>query len=374
MAGRVEVGELRACLPVRQVASWRWRVASWGAFCLIGVMLLLLSGCFKWEYKWEALQSPTSNHLRGLYAVSEDVVWASGANGTVIRTTNGGDSWEVLPVPGAEELDFRDIHALDQYVAWVLSAGNGVSIYRTDNGGQNWHLQYHDPRPEAFYDGFDFTSDSTAMAYGDPIDGQWSVLTTTNFGADWEGVNYAVLPPALEGEGGYAASGTGVVVRGQTAWLATGGGEFARVLRTTDFGESWQAFNTPLVSAPGAGIFSMAFSNDTDGIIVGGNYVDSASTNRICAVTRNAGETWTLVGDSAYPYGLGGYRSCVAVSDDGSFWLATGRNGWEWSRDHGWAWDAGGTEAYYSCAFAGDFVFASGRGGKLARMRWRPII
>jgi photosystem II stability/assembly factor-like uncharacterized protein len=51
--------------------------------------------------------------LRGLCAVSAKVVWASGTRGTFLRTIDGGATWQVGTVQGAENLDFRDVDAFD---------------------------------------------------------------------------------------------------------------------------------------------------------------------------------------------------------------------------------------------------------------------
>ena len=52
----------------------------------------------------------------------------------MLRTTDGGATWQPRPVPGAEALDFRDIDAIDERVASVLSIGpgNASRIYRTE--------------------------------------------------------------------------------------------------------------------------------------------------------------------------------------------------------------------------------------------------
>ena len=118
-------------------------------------------------------------------------------------------------------------------------------------------------------------------------------------------------------------------------------------------------------SAPGAGIFSMAFINDSMGVAVGGNYVDSANASSNCAITRNGGRSWELVTEEQ----PNGYRSCVAVHAGSKLWLTTGRTGSEYSNDGGRSWEAIGTEGYYSCAVGNGYAFASGRRGKLARMK-----
>lgn len=326
-------------------------------------LLVLLSACGP-SYEWEALQSPTRSHLRGLSVVNDSIVWASGTNGTVIMTTNAGSTWKDVSVQGADSLDFRDIHATDRYCAWVLSSGNGVNLYRTDNGGQSWYLQHGDPRPAVFFDGFDFTSPDSAVAYGDPQLGKMAVLTTTNGGDDWLGVNNAVLPPMLQGEAGFAASGTGICVIDSRIWIATGNGPVTRVFASNNFGESWRVYQTPIPGGEATGIFSMAFADTLTGVVVGGNYLDSANTNGNCAVTRDGGKSWQLVQDDK----PNGYRSCVAVSPDGALWLTVGRTGSEYSNDGGASWQPISQRGYYTCQVGSTRAFASGRGGRLARM------
>ena len=47
--------------------------------------------------EWELQESGVNVNLRGLSVVSPNVAWASGVNGTVVRTTDGGKSWQQLP-------------------------------------------------------------------------------------------------------------------------------------------------------------------------------------------------------------------------------------------------------------------------------------
>src|SRR5689334_14296069 len=82
---------------------------------------------------WELKPTGTDAQFRGLSAVSGQVAWVSGSKGTVLRTVNGGRSWESVGPPGTEALEFRDIEAFDARNAVVLSIGNGEAsrIYRT---------------------------------------------------------------------------------------------------------------------------------------------------------------------------------------------------------------------------------------------------
>src|SRR3954452_5435644 len=72
---------------------------------------------------WELQTSGVEARLRGVSAVSDTVVWASGTGGTVLRTSDGGVTWARLTVPDANQLDFRDIDAVGAESAYVLSIG-----------------------------------------------------------------------------------------------------------------------------------------------------------------------------------------------------------------------------------------------------------
>src|SRR5688500_8365423 len=102
---------------------------------LLTAILIILSHAA--SAQWVKLLVDTSASLRGLSVVNENVVWASGTGGTVIRTLDGGKTWKVITVPGAEKLDFRDIEAFDATTAYILSIGNGDSsrIYKTTDSG-----------------------------------------------------------------------------------------------------------------------------------------------------------------------------------------------------------------------------------------------
>ena len=92
---------------------------------LLGLTLLLLATPL--YSQWVRQNVDTTASFRGLAVVNEKIVWASGTGGTVIRTIDGGKTWNVITVPGAEKLDFRDIEAFDSNTAYILSIGNGDS-------------------------------------------------------------------------------------------------------------------------------------------------------------------------------------------------------------------------------------------------------
>jgi len=303
--------------------------------------------------------------LRGLSVVSDDIVWASGSNGTWLRTSDGGIHWASGSIPGTSKLDFRDIHALDSLSAWVISAGDTCRIFSTSDGGATWDLQYSNYMPGVFFDGFAFWDEENAFAYSDPIDEKFYVIQTDN-GLTWAAVDLEALPMVLKGEAGFAASGTGICVQSDSiVWIATGGGARSRVMRSLNRGSSWTVHNTPLSSSEGAGIFSIVFTSSKNGVIVGGSYLDSTKSESNCAITSDGGETWKLI-TTNQPRG---YRSCVAASIDGKVLVTVGRTGSEMSTNGGESWEVIGEDGYFACAFGKRYVWAVGRNGKVGKLK-----
>lgn len=320
--------------------------------------------------EWVAQSAPTRAGLRGLSVASPRVVWASGTGGTFLRTTDGGATWRADTVAGATDLDFRDVHALDEDTAWLMSAGEGAGsrIYHTKDGGRNWTLQHTVAGPQGFLDGMAFRGPTSGIAYSDPVDGAFLLLATVD-GANWSALPAGSLPPALPGEAGFAASGTGIAVRGEQVWFGTGGGAQARVFRSGDGGRSWTAAATPLAAgSAGAGVFSLAFWSDRDGVAVGGDYTKPGETAGNVARTGDGGRTWRPVG-GAPPRG---YRSGVAVvpGTDPPLLVAVGISGSDYSIDGGESWTPIDTVEYNAVAAVGpDAVWAVGPGGRVAKLR-----
>jgi photosystem II stability/assembly factor-like uncharacterized protein len=283
---------------------------------------------------WESQHSGVTARLRGLSAVSEQVAWASGASGTVLRTIDGGQSWQPRPVPGGATLDFRDIDAVSDRITYVLSIGPGESsrIYKTVDGGEHWDLQFANTDTRVFLDAMAFRDADRGVAVSDSVDEAFVILTTENGGRTWARVPADRLPRALAGEGAFAASGTNIAVSGRDdVWIATGA---SRVLHSSDGGRSWTVAVTPLASGESAGIFSVAFRDPQHGVVVGGNYREEASAARNAALTSDGGLTWHPPSG-----GLGGYRSVVArVPSTTAAYVAAGPSGVDWSSDDGRTW------------------------------------
>lgn len=283
---------------------------------------------------WTVQTSGVTVRLRGVSAVSERVAWASGAGSTVLRTTDGGARWQKLTVT-SDALDFRDIDAVDAQTAYVLAIGNGPAsrIYKTTDAGKTWTMQFRNEDPKAFLDAMSFWDANNGIVFGDSVDGQLYIMTTKDGGRVWSRVPAANLPPALEGEGAFAASGTNIAVFGKShAWIGTGAAAKARVLHTSDRGRTWQVADTPLAAGPSSGIFSIAFRDSKHGAVAGGDYKKEQEAIDNLAVTNDGGATWKLV------KGLSGFRSVVAYVPGTKTLIAIGPSGGDYSTDDGQTW------------------------------------
>ena len=112
--------------------------------------------------------SGTTADLRGIDNVGGGVAWASGTNGTVLRTEDGGYLWQPCAVPpGAEHLDFRGIQAFDANTAIVMSSGKGdlSRLYKTTDGCQTWKLVFTNPDKDGFWDALIMTDQNIGTVH-----------------------------------------------------------------------------------------------------------------------------------------------------------------------------------------------------------------
>lgn len=241
--------------------------------------------------------SGTTESLRGISVLAHHVAWASGTHGTYLRTLNGGQHWTSAQVPGAESLDFRDVEAFSADLAYLLAAGPGDQsrIYKTTDGGQHWTLQFTNVEPKGFFDCISFWDATHGIAIGDPVNGKFELISTEDGGLHWTSIPSDHLPPAIAGEGAFAASGTCIATQGKSnVWFATGG-KAARVFRSSDRGQTWAAADTPITHGPdSAGIFSIAFRDAKHGVISGGDYKHPEQGGANVAFTNDGGLTWKL--------------------------------------------------------------------------------
>ena len=321
------------------------------------------------QAQWTAQRSTINGSLRGLSVVDSNVVWASGTHGSYLWTRDGGMEWHAGSVPGAERLDFRDVHAVSLDTAYLMAAGTDTGrIYKTTDRGAHWALQYDDTRKGVFLDAIAFFDGKHGLAMGDPMNGRFLVLKTDDGGTHWTQIAASAIPATLPGEAGFAASGTALVTYGtRDAWFATGGGATARVFRTRDGGNSWTVSKAPVAAGnEGSGIFSLAFADANHGVAVGGNYAKPDTAAVTTAYTSDGGVTWT----SGTPSGATGYLSGAVYlpGSKGQQLIAVGTEGSATSRDGGKSWSNLSSNPFNVVAADQKTgrVWAAGEGGSIA--------
>jgi photosystem II stability/assembly factor-like uncharacterized protein len=318
--------------------------------------------------------------LRGLSsstAKNTQIIWATGSNGVILRSTDTFKSWSTRPIDDAGTQDLRGVRSFGADIAFVFSVGteNKSHIYKTTNGGRSWRTQYSDPRPAFFLDGLVCRSEKDCFAISDPIDGKFPILHTED-GEHWTELPQQSLPAALPTEGLFAASNTSLILCGpnQNDILFATGGPAARVFHSADNARTWSVVTTPILSGNAtAGIFSIA-CNDRTVLAVGGDYRDPTATKSVAAYSTDLGVTWHLSDQQP-----GGYRSAVTPLGPKSpeVWLAVGITGADISTDAGVRWASFDHEnANAALAIAPDLFLTVGPKAAITQIRFhkRPTL
>ena len=300
-----------------------------------------------------AQHSGTSHRLQAVSPVSDLVVWASGAGGTYAVTTDGGDTWRSGVVPGADSLEFRDVEAVSERITYLLAAGPGdrSRIYKTEDAGRSWSLQFTGRDTSAFYDCFAFWDERRGFTMSDAVAGRFPVVRTSD-GRTWSDIGER-LPPAQAGEGAFAASGTCTAAVGDRhGWIATGAAPRARVLATGDGGETWQAYAVPVVQGSGtSGGITIEFRDTLNGLLGGGDIAAPDSPAANVARSRDGGRTWLLATPTPFPGAI--YGLAYVPGPESRIVVATGPRGAAWTADEAASWVLlEGVGDYWAVAFA----------------------
>ncbi|KFN44306.1 WD40/YVTN/BNR-like repeat-containing protein [Arenimonas oryziterrae] len=349
----------------------------------------------------QSLASPVTVRLRGLSAVSDDIAWASGREGTVLRTVDAGKTWGVFKVPGAEKLDFRDVEGFSADEAVILSIGPGEDsrVYRTRDGGRNWALTLQSTNPNVFFDCFSFDGREGRLL-GDPTDGKFQIYRTSDAGSTWSLMDDG--PEAEPGEAAFAASGTCILYEQEKLTIFATGGAVARAHYLLDDPEAKSVWipvgQSDVPSSSATGFFSITPMSGRY-LMVGGDYEHPLNTGlalRMGAsylhflqdskksippqVHRSGNdvtyfpepisrviEAFPFVGSGVIP-GLRGYRSGSACLSSGAICVVVGPEGNDSFQPETETWSPLTGRGYDSVDVAGRTFWFSGDGGRLGRL------
>jgi photosystem II stability/assembly factor-like uncharacterized protein len=329
------------------------------------ICLSLFSAAQKDSLTIEILAQGTNTSLRGLSVVNNQVIWVSGSNGTVGRSSNGGKDFKWMVVKGFEKTDFRDIEAFDASTAIIMGIGSPGYILRTTDGGETWTLVYENKSAGIFMDAMEFWNRQAGIVIGDPIDGKFFIARTFDNGLTWREIPDAYKPVADTGEACFAASGTNIrALDNDEAIFISGGNNSYAYIRD-------QKIKLPLVNGSAStGAYSIAvwdrykLNGGKKLVVVGGDYTNDSARSKTAAYSIDRGKTWKL---SKTP--PGGYRSAVEFMSEKHL-ITCGPNGVDLSFDGGQTWRSISKQGFHAVRIArnGNAVFLAGADGKVARL------
>jgi hypothetical protein len=326
---------------------------------LLPLLLLILSQSVYCQTLYRsAIPENVKSSFRALSVIDDSHAWISGSNGYVGHTVDGGESWVFTRVKGYEKSDFRSLFAFDSKTAIAATAGSPACILRTTNGGKSWKKVYSVADTLAFFDGIDFWNNKEGIIYGDPLGGHLFLAATTDGGRSWKEAPMEDRPAMAQGEASFAASGTAIRCYDTHTVMIVTGGALSRLLISYNAGASWRKIDLPLRQGQSTeGAFSVAFSNDTTGIIVGGDYTKEKMITDYVLFSHDGGFGWN------HSYSLtGGFRECVEFIDKETA-IAVGPSGFDITVNNGIEWGPFSVEKGFHVirkARNGNLVIAAG--------------
>ena len=324
------------------------------------------------SFNWELQDSINNASFRGISVPDNNTVWVSGSGGTFMRTVNGGESWLSDTIPGYGNVDFRDVEAFDSLTAIVMGIANPAVILMTEDGGSTWRNVFYKELDGIFLNSMTFLDRENGFVVGDPLNGRFYLLKTTDGGRTWEELPESSRPVAEDGEYMFAASGNCISsIYPSKLWFVSGGST-SRVFHSADNGIHWDVVKTPVMSGlQSTGIFSVLFTDKDQGFCIGGDYSKPDSTGITFISTRDGGLSWQQAKNMP-----AGYRSCIKqlLINGKRVLIAVGRAGCGYLEDPGNLeahWKQINPLGFYTLDVdpTGSVAWAAGASGRVGKLK-----
>jgi len=292
-------------------------------------LILLLIACqnnSSAQGTWERLNSLTSENLNSVYFVDSSYGWAAGNLGTIIHTSNGGDSWIIQD--SKTENNILDIFFLNHDLGWavsweVMNYPFGTYVLKTTNGGLSWNSSTF-PEENIFSQCLLFQDSLNGWMGGKP----YPIVRTTDGGISWteaeiDSSDFSQFPvfdiQFYNSKYGYASGGV-VDCCGIIWW-------------TTNGGDHWQVIDTPFVALEP--VYQLFIKDSLNVLGVGGDF-ESWGFGVGMMRTSNGGSSWAweYIGISGVAWdidfrneneawaSLGGEQKLIFSLDGGLTWTA----------------------------------------------------
>jgi len=320
------------------------------------VVLFITFLHFSFAQKIEIVSSGTKTSVRGLCVVDDKIIWASGSNGMVAKSTDGGNIFSWMQVPNFEKRDFRDIEAFDSNTAIIIAIAEPAQILKTIDGGKHWEIVFTDSTKGMFLDAMSFRDNKKGIVIGDPINNKTFIATTKNGGNTWEKANKNLI--ILDsGEAFFASSGSNIVYQKKKMLFVSGG-------KKSNLYYKNKKYELPIVQGlESTGANSIDVYNN-NAIIVGGDFSKDSSTANNCVLVDLKKMIFTQPQTSPT-----GYRSSVIYINQNTA-VACGLNGIDISNDTGLNWRKISNDGFHVIKKSkiGKAVFLAGSKGRIAKL------
>jgi len=164
---------------------------------------------------------------QNIFFLNENVGWIAQASGSLLKTTDAGESWNVVPVITTATL--VSVHFINENVGYVVRPS--TKICKTTDGGQTWNYEIIDPTGSVQFQKITFCPESNSWF----LTGSNGKLFRKTGEAAWELVN---LPTTVELNFISFKGGKGYIASKEAALL----------LKSTDGGMTWSDLSANMVS------------------------------------------------------------------------------------------------------------------------------
>ncbi len=282
------------------------------------ILIIVFSGiiieCIVYSQQWNQQNFlPQGNDLTAVFFVSAEKGWAVGDLGTILKTTDGGNNWEIVFIDFQKKINA--LYFLSEQTGFAV--GNNGLILATENGGQNWYNLTFGNSVDHFYSIY-FSTQNIGWIGGT------SILKTTDAGKTWKKHDIGVFcePYSIHFSSEKNGWMTGTAGEGNIV-CTTDGGEtwhpkfldhrvyysiraisdstviaalnFSEILRTTDRGETWEK-QTVKHQDNDIHFTSLFFTSDSVGWLVG-QLSGNPDASGVILKTTNSGQDWLVVKD-----------------------------------------------------------------------------